>query len=558
MIPSVYIDAITFNDGTRVELNPDDIVLFVGSNNVGKSRSLVEIESYFDNFKKTNQFIVEKIEVKTKNFENIFDYIKSVSNIDISGGHTYYRGFGYLYSEYAFGGSLLDDNNLTEKGFFVCSSLTKNRLALAMPTQNLGYNEQPNNLLQCLSQNPSLGKKLDSAFFKTFSKHLYCDTMTSSDICLRISNNECVLPPVSNSIDATIVMKDLYFKMSPLSEQGDGMKSFAAILLQLLLERLSVNLIDEPESFLHQPQAYSIAQAFSSIGVGKQFFISTHSTQFLLGLLENCPERLKIIRMNRVKHGDKEINPVTVLKNSEVLDIIKDPLLEYSNIFDGIFYEKAVIAESETDCKFYQFIYKSLKKKDNYFFTLSHGKDKMGKIITSLDKLGVKSSIILDIDAICSPTTLKNIMHARNADYEKIKDDVLKINSFINSISTDHLNKINLIEKVVKEINSCPDEEISEETRKRCRTLFNELTGYKKFKKSGRELLNDELKLSFDKINKYLNDFDIHLVECGELENFIPEFNAQHGPSWVECVLTKYNDINDPVFDKAKEFVNKF
>lgn len=71
-------------------------------------------------------------------------------------------------------------------------------------------------------------------------------------------------------------------------------------------------------------------------------------------------------------------------------------------------------------------------------------------------------------------------------------------------------------------------------------------------------MLNDELKLSFDKINKYLIDFDIHLVECGELENFIPEFNAQHGPSWVECVLTKYNDINDPVFDKAKEFVNKF
>ena len=36
----VWINNIIFNDGTRYSFNPDDIVIFVGANNVGKSKSI--------------------------------------------------------------------------------------------------------------------------------------------------------------------------------------------------------------------------------------------------------------------------------------------------------------------------------------------------------------------------------------------------------------------------------------------------------------------------------------------------------------------------------------
>ena len=42
-IPSVVIKKLKFNDGTEMDLNSDDIVVFVGSNNVGKSRALKDI-----------------------------------------------------------------------------------------------------------------------------------------------------------------------------------------------------------------------------------------------------------------------------------------------------------------------------------------------------------------------------------------------------------------------------------------------------------------------------------------------------------------------------------
>lgn len=43
-IPSVVIDKIIFNDDSEFEFNRDDIVLLVGSNNVGKSKTLKELK----------------------------------------------------------------------------------------------------------------------------------------------------------------------------------------------------------------------------------------------------------------------------------------------------------------------------------------------------------------------------------------------------------------------------------------------------------------------------------------------------------------------------------
>ena len=42
--PSLSIEKITFNDGTTMEFQNDDIVLLVGANNVGKSRALKDIK----------------------------------------------------------------------------------------------------------------------------------------------------------------------------------------------------------------------------------------------------------------------------------------------------------------------------------------------------------------------------------------------------------------------------------------------------------------------------------------------------------------------------------
>ena len=63
-----------------------------------------------------------------------------------------------------------------------------------------------------------------------------------------------------------------------VQDQGDGIKSFTGILLYLMLDYYSIFLIDEPESFLHPPQANIMGRIIGeTLSDNQQAFISTHT-----------------------------------------------------------------------------------------------------------------------------------------------------------------------------------------------------------------------------------------------------------------------------------------
>lgn len=131
--------------------------------------------------------------------------------------------------------------------------------------------------------------------------------------------------------------------------QGDGIKSYLGILLYLYYGQYSTLFIDEPESFLHPPQAFQMGRTLGN-STDKQLFITTHSKELLNGLLQTSSNRLKIIRVER--HG----------KSNKFAQIIPDDLnilntttfLKYSDVVDSLFHTKTVLCESDSDCKFYE------------------------------------------------------------------------------------------------------------------------------------------------------------------------------------------------------------
>jgi len=62
--------------------------------------------------------------------------------------------------------------------------------------------------------------------------------------------------------------------------------------------------------------------------------------------------------------------------------------------------------------------------------------------------------------------------------------------------------------------------------------------------------------VEFNIIEKFLNENNIFILDCGEIERFVPEIDM-HGSAWVEEVFKRYKDINDSIYDKAKEFIKK-
>lgn len=68
-IPSISIEKIKFNDETSIEFKNDDIVLLVGANNVGKSRTLKDLKDDLNDLSKP-RVIVDEIVYKSSDFSS--------------------------------------------------------------------------------------------------------------------------------------------------------------------------------------------------------------------------------------------------------------------------------------------------------------------------------------------------------------------------------------------------------------------------------------------------------------------------------------------------------
>ena len=169
------------------------------------------------------------------------------------------------------------------------------------------------------------------------------------------------------------------------------MRSFVGVLLNTFILSHSILFIDEPEAFLHPPQARLIGKMIAKdLPSKRQLFIATHSEDLLKGLLDASKDNLKIIRIQR----DGAINKVSVLDSIDIKEIWKDPLLRHSNVLDGLFHSKEIICESDTDCRFYSAILSAIHDNTgsispDILFIHCGGKHRMPIVIKSLRKLVV-------------------------------------------------------------------------------------------------------------------------------------------------------------------------
>ena len=89
-------------------------------------------------------------------------------------------------------------------------------------------------------------------------------------------------------------------RLQRLEMQGDGMKAFASLIGRVQTEGRPIQLIDEPEAFLHPPQARLVSQIIATESSG-QIFIATHSTDVLQGIIQEHSPRVSVVRLSRVR-----------------------------------------------------------------------------------------------------------------------------------------------------------------------------------------------------------------------------------------------------------------
>ncbi len=142
-------------------------------------------------------------------------------------------------------------------------------------------------------------------------------------------------------------------ELPTLESQGLGIRSYMGMMMELLAgsSHLFV-LVDEPEAFLHPPQAERIGRKISDLkSDSSQVIVATHDSSVLKGLLSS--ERADQVIVVRIRR-DGDLNPVAVLDAADLEALWSDPALRYSSVLDGVFSEGVVVCEGDPDCRLYE------------------------------------------------------------------------------------------------------------------------------------------------------------------------------------------------------------
>lgn len=553
-IPSVSIERIKFNDETLIDFESDDIVLLVGANNVGKSRTLKDLKDDLNDLCKP-KVIVDEVTYKSSNFSvsQLKDYFEKNISKDSFGNYHVTIDDNQFQS---FDTSTFTDS-MDEKQFYkvLFSFLsTENRLNITKPiifntildNRSLRIMERLDSDSQSIN---ALNKLLQIGFEKsidTYEEYLDGTIVKKYKVGKSEIINNTINSSRRDSHDSLKAMEDL-------NSQGDGIRSAFAILASLIVNNHSLFLIDEPETFLHPPQARLLAKNIVNLSNDKQCFISTHNIDFIKGVLEADSSRVKIIKIDRFENKNK----FNLVDNNSVAEIANDKNLRYTNILDGLFYDRLVLCENESDCKFYSAILENLDpvKYQNTLFCAVGGKHQFKKVVPLLKKLNIQYAIIADIDLINNKNDLRQLVNSIEDDcYNKINDYHTR---FIEEFEEGMNSQIKTQAVIKTEINEMFNSEkyMSDDIARRIKESLKYISSFTILKSGGERILpQGECVTLFNKVKEFLNDHNVFIVECGEIERFVSDVKG-HGNDWVEKTFARYNDINNPVYDEAKQFI---
>jgi energy-coupling factor transporter ATP-binding protein EcfA2 len=556
-MPSAHVSELVFSNGTSVTVKATDVVLIVGPNNAGKSETLRAIKEKLVHVSAQSPVLNSIVLTKCGSGDEFKDSVTTFAKRKDQGAQgILYSASGHdVYESQISSGWQHGVNELGNLAQWVCSFLSADyRLHAANPAQNIDLlKEGPKVPIHYLQNDDSIEERISNKFKKAFGLDLIVNRNAGSLVPLHVG----IRPSFNHGEDrVSRGYLDRLEKLPQLQTQGHGMRSFAGVLLATSVGHESIFLIDEPEAFLHPPQARLLAGSLiQDKGQDRQLFIATHSTDILRGALDSKNADVKVLRIQR--RGD--VNSIKVLASEKVKELWNDPLLRYSNIFDGLFHEGVVVCESDSDCKFYAAILEAAlenqtsdAKRPDLMFTHCGGKHRLPLVIRSLREVDVPVCAVADFDVLSEEQPLRSIAEALGLEWEEIKTDWSTVKSGIDAKRPD-MSTSDVKSEFEKIIASVDTINLPETVRVQLQTLLKKSSAWSNAKAAGKLFIpSGDASSAFERLALRLRKVGLNIVEVGEIEAF-SKTTAGHGPKWVNAVLTK-NLATDKELEPARQF----
>jgi len=540
-----YIKSIKLSDGKVVSLPEGGLIIFVGPNNVGKSTALEDINNAM--YGGADQRVIrEVVDARDGDGQDLVEWLDShVEKQERSAGqeYTYARMShnGGVTPSYA--KNLWNDKDQPIGHLWPLMSLYLDALARLQqmtqaPTYELGT-QNPTQPLQYLWKDETKREELNQIAEEVFNTPISLYPYGPS---LKLHLGKLEIAPSPYPDDALIATVK---QMPELDHQGHGMRSFMYLMLVMMVRDNFCVLIDEPEVFLHPPQALALGKRLRKASKAQsQVFVSTHSTDIVRGALsEKAGSPVMVIRLTR----EDKINHASVLEPEDIEKLWADPITRYSNLLDGLFHHTTVLCEGDADCKFYSAVLEKLGpdgsrySPEDLHFTYSSGKDRMANMAAALNAVDVRVRAIADIDLLRKDDihSLEKLIIAQGGEMtEEIRKHLGILDAGVRSLDKKLTQEF--VKQELAEISSeLATGDLESEQKKRINRLLQGETGWAQIKRGGKgSLPAGNTITSFEWLVEKMKELGIFVVEVGEVERFVPQV-AAHGPAWLAEVLEK-------------------
>ncbi len=544
-----HINQITFASGLKVDLNKDSILILLGPNNSGKSATINDIKYLLSGQGGPSISLSDLSLIRESSLEDVRTLIGQPDS------HGLYQlpGFGFHESNI----KSWWESGRPEVGPFLTRQLvsdlaTRARLGDCDPVPALDFRvpfsaEHP---FQQMYRDPRLEDQTAAIFRRAFKQDLMIHRSAGNVIPGYVgARPKLKRGDTRDSLEYSGKIE----KLALLEQQGDGIRSFVSIVARVITENRPIQLIDEPEAFLHPPQARLVAEAVAAHGGGRQTIVATHSSDIVQGLLSNHADRVSVVRLTRV--NDK--GSASYLAASRISELWQDPILRFSKVLDGLFHDGVIVTEADADCRFYEATANSSVSADvrpDIHYTYSGGKDRIPTVVAALTSLHVPVATIADFDVLNNDQPLKRIVEAHGATWDSVETDWKAIKLAVESKSAfvggdEFRREIGLLLKQIPAGEPVPKSVLS-----KTKALAKRASPWENVKASGLAAVpSGGATVAAKRLLASLQSHGIFIAPLGEMEGFCRSIGG-HGPRWVEEAL-KRNLATDTEFEDARRFM---
>lgn len=575
------IDSLEFNGGSVVDTSDADVVVLVGPNNSGKSRTLQEIHALANHRRgpafNSNQLVVLKNYKLTKlvDARGLVEWLSDnrLEHKEESSQRRAVRAIG-------FGDFFLDEAEHYWNDDAHLGQLAQQLVRMVGPGDGRGLlgspgrlepRQLPDHAIQTLIRNEKTRRAFENAFKGAFHQNLIVDSW-GANTRLRLSGSERQEDFAHRSVDGlpSAELADRLAALPLLEAQSDGIRAFSGLLLTLITVKHPVLMLDEPETFLHPPQARLLGEYLGRLRGEGQLFIATHSLDILLGLLQQASARVMVVRLSR---RDEQTTALTV-DSEAVRTLWRDPLLRFSRALDGLFHEGVVICEGDTDSQFYSAVSYHLAAETaprasagsdpappefaanpfDLMFAYAGGKQRIKMIARALSAVSVPVRCVVDFDILNDRTNLESLAESLGFSYG---DELERLRTIVDAgiRGREARPRIAAIRPIAEKLLSrSNDEVIDRQTARDIEAALQPPAGWAAAKKKGlSEVPSGEATEAAQQLLEELKLRGIYVVPNGAVESWVKAAGGS-STTWVVNVIER--DLIASASD-AKEFVGE-